>query len=131
MRGLTHKHNLQHDPSGNRYTDSFFKCEPYRCRCDDFVRPPNDGGSSEMNTDFPKKVLQVLESVAETGEVRSNLELPLYECQVLDSIKTVELMIRVEEEFGLKVAPSEFERENWGTPRRIIADLASRLRVQV
>jgi len=84
-----------------------------------------------MNTDFPKKVLQVLESVAETGEVRSNLELPLYECQVLDSIKTVELMIRVEEEFGLKVAPSEFERENWGTPRRIIADLASRLRVQV
>jgi D-alanine--poly(phosphoribitol) ligase subunit 2 len=82
-----------------------------------------------MNTDFREKVLQVLSSVTETDEVRDNLELPLYQCQVLDSIKTVELMIRVEEEFGLKISPAEFERETWGTPRRIIADLENRMRV--
>jgi D-alanine--poly(phosphoribitol) ligase subunit 2 len=81
-----------------------------------------------MNTDFREKVLQVLSSVTEADEVRANLELPLYESQVLDSIKTVELMIRVEEEFGLKISPAEFERETWGTPRRIIADLESRMR---
>ena len=84
-----------------------------------------------MNTGFPEKVLRLLESVAETDEVRRNLELPLYESQVLDSIKTVELMVRIEEEFGLKVSPSEFERENWGTPRKIIADLESRAQVTV
>ena len=84
-----------------------------------------------MNTGFPEKVLQLLESVTETDEVRTNLELPLYECQVLDSIKTVELMVRIEDEFGLKVSPAEFERENWGTPRKIIADLESRARVNV
>ena len=82
-----------------------------------------------MNTGFPEKVLRLLESVAETDEVRRNLELPLYESQVLDSIKTVELMVRIEEELGLKISPSEFERENWGTPRKIIADLESRARV--
>ena len=82
-----------------------------------------------MNTGFPEKVLQLLEAVAETDEVRTNLELPLYESQLLDSIKTVELMVRIEEELGLKVSPSEFERENWGTPRKIIADLESRARV--
>jgi D-alanine--poly(phosphoribitol) ligase subunit 2 len=82
-----------------------------------------------MNTDFREKVLEVLSSVTETDEVRNNLELPLYECQVLDSIKTVELMIRVEEEFGLKISPAEFERETWGTPRRIITDLENRMRV--
>jgi D-alanine--poly(phosphoribitol) ligase subunit 2 len=49
----------------------------------------------------------------------------------LDSIKTVELMIRIEEELGLKVSPAEFERENWGTPRKIIADLENRMRVNV
>jgi D-alanine--poly(phosphoribitol) ligase subunit 2 len=84
-----------------------------------------------MNTGFHQKVLQVLASVTETDEVRTNLELPLYECQVLDSIKTVELMIRIEEEFGLKISPAEFERENWATPRRIIADLERRMPAHV
>jgi len=84
-----------------------------------------------MDTGFREKVLQVLSSVTETDEVRANLELPLYECQVLDSIKTVELMIRVEEEFGLRISPAEFERETWGTPRRIITDLENRMRVHL
>lgn len=78
-----------------------------------------------------EKALQLLESVTETDEVRTNLELPLYECQLLDSIKTVELMIGIEEEFGLKISPAEFERGNWETPRKIIADLASRMQVNV
>jgi D-alanine--poly(phosphoribitol) ligase subunit 2 len=77
-----------------------------------------------------EQALQLLESVTETDEVRSNLELPLYECQLLDSIKTVELMVRIEEEFGLKVSPAEFERENWATPRKIIADLENRTQVK-
>jgi len=84
-----------------------------------------------MNTGFPEKVLRLLESVAETDEVRRNLELPLYESQVLDSIKTVELMVRIEEELGLKMSQSGFEREHWGTQRKIIADLESRAQVTV
>jgi D-alanine--poly(phosphoribitol) ligase subunit 2 len=82
-----------------------------------------------MSAVFREQALQLLASIAETDEVRSNLELPLYECQLLDSIKTVELMVRIEEEFGLKISPSEFERENWETPRKIIADLESRVQV--
>ncbi|HEU0274654.1 MAG TPA: D-alanine--poly(phosphoribitol) ligase subunit DltC [Candidatus Udaeobacter sp.] len=78
-----------------------------------------------------EQALQLLESVTETNEVRANLELPLYDCQLLDSIKTVELMVRIEEEFGVKVSPAEFERENWATPRKIIADLESRTQVSM
>ena len=73
------------------------------------------------------KVLQVLASVAETDEVRVNLDLPLYDCHLLDSIKTVELIVMIEEEFGLRVSPAEFERESWKTPRKIIADIQRRL----
>jgi D-alanine--poly(phosphoribitol) ligase subunit 2 len=83
-----------------------------------------------MSTFSREQALQLLESVTETDEVRSNLELPLYECQLLDSIKTVELMVRIEEEFGFKVSPAEFERENWATPRKIIADLENRAQVK-
>jgi D-alanine--poly(phosphoribitol) ligase subunit 2 len=81
-----------------------------------------------MITDgFSEKVLQLLASVAETDEVFTNLDLPLYEHQVLDSIRTVELMVIIEEKLGIKVSPAEFERDSWRTPREIIADLQGRL----
>jgi acyl carrier protein len=35
----------------------------------------------------------------------------------------------IEEQFGIKVSPAEFERESWKTPRKIIADLQHRLHV--
>ena len=73
------------------------------------------------------KVLKVLASVAESDEVRVNLDLPLYDYQLLDSTKTVELMIMIEQEFGVRVSPAEFERESWKTPRKIIADIKRRL----
>jgi D-alanine--poly(phosphoribitol) ligase subunit 2 len=78
--------------------------------------------------DFSDKVLQLLASVAETDEVRTNPDLLLYEYQVLDSMRTVQLMLLIEEEFGLKISPAEFERESWRTPRAVIADLQQRIR---
>ena len=80
-----------------------------------------------MNAGFSDKVLQLLASVSETDEVFTNLDLLLFEHQVLDSMRTVQLILMIEEEFGIKVSPAEFERESWRTPREIIADLQRRL----
>ncbi len=77
--------------------------------------------------DFSDRVLQLLASVGETDEVLTNLDLALYEYQVLDSMRTVQLILMIEEEFGLKISPAEFERERWRTPRSVIADLQHRL----
>jgi D-alanine--poly(phosphoribitol) ligase subunit 2 len=77
--------------------------------------------------DFSDKVLQLLASVAETDEVLTNLDLPLYEYQVLDSMRTVQLILMIEEQFGIKVSPAEFERESWRTPLDLIADLKHRM----
>ena len=82
-----------------------------------------------MSTFSSDKVLQLVASVAETDEVLTNLDLPLYDIQLFDSIRTVELMVRIEEEFGIKISPAQFERENWETPRKIIGDLESRTQV--
>ena len=73
------------------------------------------------------KVLQVLSSVAETDQVRKILDLPLYDLQILDSMKTVELIIAIGQQIGVEISPAEFEREQWATPRKLIADIERRL----
>lgn len=75
-----------------------------------------------------EKVLQVLVSIAETNEVCKNLDLPLYDMQILDSMKTVELIVAIGQHFGVAISPAEFEREQWATPRKLIADIERRLR---
>jgi D-alanine--poly(phosphoribitol) ligase subunit 2 len=73
------------------------------------------------------KILCHLASICGTDEVRTNPDLALYEREVLDSMKTVEFIVAIEEEFGLHVSPAELERQTWATPRKIIADLEHRL----
>jgi D-alanine--poly(phosphoribitol) ligase subunit 2 len=74
-----------------------------------------------------QRTLAVLGRVAETDELDHNLDLALYDLQVLDSMKTVELIVAISEEFGIDISPAEFERDRWATPRKIIADLEAKV----
>ena len=80
-----------------------------------------------MTTDLTDKILFHLASISGTDEVRTNPDLALYEREVLDSMKTVELILAIEKEFGVYVSPAELDRQAWGTPRKIIADIQHRL----
>ena len=73
------------------------------------------------------KVIEVLKTVSETNEVQNNLDLPLYDFQILDSLKTVRLIVAISQEFGIDIPPSEFERERWATPRKIVADIEHKI----
>ena len=73
------------------------------------------------------KILQVLSEVAETQEVLSQPDLALYELQILDSMKTVELIVAFGREFDVEISPAEFEREAWATPALLVADLERRM----
>ncbi len=77
-----------------------------------------------MNSDI---ILNVLARVAETDEVRTNPDLALYDLQILDSMKTVELITALMEEIGIAVSPSEFDRDAWATPALLVADVQKRL----
>jgi len=74
-----------------------------------------------------EKVLTALAEIAEVGEVRGNLDLRLYDLHLLDSLKTVELMVAFSEVLGVEISPAEFERERWAAPRQMVADLESRV----
>lgn len=78
-------------------------------------------------TDTTEKILRVLAEVAETEEVRANPDLALYDLQILDSMKTVQLIVALGQEVGVEISPAEFEREVWATPRQIVGDVQRRL----
>jgi D-alanine--poly(phosphoribitol) ligase subunit 2 len=78
-------------------------------------------------TDTTEKILTVLAEVAETDEVRTDRDLALYDLQILDSMKTVQLIVALGEQLGVEISPAEFEREAWATPRKLVEDVLRRL----
>lgn len=77
-----------------------------------------------MSTD--EEILEVLARVAEVEEVRTNPDLALYDLQVLDSMKTVELIVALGQEVGVQISPAEFDRDEWATPAKFVANVRQR-----
>jgi D-alanine--poly(phosphoribitol) ligase subunit 2 len=73
------------------------------------------------------RVLTILAGIADTDQVRHDLDLPVYEAGLLDSLGTVELIAALSGELGVDVSPAEIDREIWKTPRRIVAFVESRI----
>jgi D-alanine--poly(phosphoribitol) ligase subunit 2 len=82
------------------------------------------GDSAELKD----KILHRLAAICGTDEILSDQQVPLFEKQILDSMKTVELILALEQEFGLYVSPAELDRDTWATPQRIVADVERRLK---
>lgn len=69
-------------------------------------------------------LLAIIEEV--TGaDVRDDLELDLYEEGILDSFGTVQILVEIDSQLGIQVPVSDFEREEWRTPNKIIATVKS------
>lgn len=66
-----------------------------------------------------EKLLEILEQICDDDIVREDLELDLVEEGLLDSIAVVELIVAIEEEFGVNLSPTEYEKEDWSTVRKI------------
>lgn len=72
------------------------------------------------------RVLDVLARVVESDDVRDKPELPLYG-ELLDSMRTVELLVALEEAFGIQISAAELDREEWATPSRVVSFVERRL----
>ncbi|WP_099223252.1 D-alanine--poly(phosphoribitol) ligase subunit DltC [Listeria costaricensis] len=72
---------------------------------------------------FRDDVLEILEEIAETEEVKENTNIRLFDEGLLDSMATVQLLVEVESRLDITVPVSEFDREEWATPEMIIHQL--------
>lgn len=73
-----------------------------------------------------EKVLAILEELCGTDEVRNDKNLNLFETGILDSLGVIELLIKIEENFGIKLQPTEVQRTDIDTPQKIIDYLKKR-----
>jgi D-alanine--poly(phosphoribitol) ligase subunit 2 len=73
--------------------------------------------------------MAILETVTGESEVRTNRELDLYEHQLLDSLRTLQLLAALTEQFATNIALTEVERGLWATPNRVIAFMERRVGV--
>ena len=72
-------------------------------------------------------VMNILEHVTGTDQVRRNPDLALFDLDILDSLGTVELIVALSEKFGVEISPAEIERQQWASPRKIIAYMEERV----
>lgn len=74
-----------------------------------------------------EKILKILEELSGTDEVRQDRSIDLFESGLLDSLGLIELLVQIEEEMGIKLEPTEVDREDFNTPDKIINYLSKRL----
>ena len=74
-----------------------------------------------------EKMLDMLEEVCGDEEVRDHRDEVLFELGFLDSMAAVELLVDIEDEFDVSIAPTEVEREEMNTVNLIIEQVEKRL----
>jgi D-alanine--poly(phosphoribitol) ligase subunit 2 len=74
-----------------------------------------------------ERLLDILEDICGDEIVKENLDINLVEEDLMDSLDYTELLIAIEENFNVVIAPSEVTREQMDTPNKIIAQIKSRM----
>lgn len=73
------------------------------------------------------RVLDMLEDVSGDPEVRNHLDEDLFDLGFLDSMAAIELLVSIEDELGVSIAPTEVERSEMNTANKIVEQVAKRL----
>jgi len=73
-------------------------------------------------------VLQELAKITGTDQVSLDLDLPLFDEDLLDSLGMMELIVALTEQLGVSLSPAEIDRQQWSTPRKIIAYLETKVK---
>ena len=73
-----------------------------------------------------EQVLEMLEENCEDEVVREDLDINMKEEGLMDSLAFVEMLVKIEEIFGLSIAPTEVTYEEIDTPNKVIAYIENR-----
>ena len=73
-----------------------------------------------------EQVLEMVEEICEDEVVREDLDINMKEEGLMDSLAFVEMLVKIEEIFGLSIAPTEVTYEEIDTPNKVISYIENR-----
>lgn len=73
-----------------------------------------------------EQVLEMLEEICEDEVIREDLDINMKEEGLMDSLAFVEMLVKIEEIFGLTIAPTEVTYEEIDTPNKVISYIENR-----
>lgn len=74
-----------------------------------------------------EKVLGMLEDICDDDAVREERDIDLFDAGLLDSMAAIELLVAIEEDFGVQIAPTAVDRDEMNTVNKIIHQIQVRL----
>lgn len=77
--------------------------------------------------DIEDKVVALPEDISGEDDVADNMDTDLFEEGYLDSMGAIELLVSLEDDLGVSIAPTEVDRSEMNTPNLIIAQVEKRL----
>lgn len=77
--------------------------------------------------EIESRVLEMLEEICDDEAVREERDVDLFEADLLDSLAAIEVLVGIEENFGVEIAPTAVERKEMNTVNKIIEQIAVRL----
>jgi len=67
-----------------------------------------------------ERILQILEQVTGTDEVRRDRGISLFKSGLIDSLGAIEMLVAIDEQLGVVIEPTEVDRAEIETPNMII-----------
>ena len=60
--------------------------------------------------DIKEKVIEIFEEILDTDEIRDNMDLDMFENEMLDSLAIIEVLLGIEDKLGISLQPTDLER---------------------
>ncbi len=79
------------------------------------------------NENIEERIVELLVDITGEEEIGDYRDDDLFEEDVLDSLGAIELLVRLKEEFGIAIAPTELEREEMNSVNKIVERVRERL----
>jgi D-alanine--poly(phosphoribitol) ligase subunit 2 len=73
-----------------------------------------------------EKVLEIFIEVTGNDEIAEDLDLNLFDAELLDSLAIIEVLLQIEEKLGIKLQPTDLEREDMSTVNKLAEFLENR-----
>jgi len=74
-----------------------------------------------------EKVLNMLIEVTGSDDIADEKDIDLFEAGLLDSLGIIEVLLKIEEVFGLKLQPTDLERKDMATVNNLTVFLQNKV----